>query len=129
MSLYLLDTNILIDLEGAKASRPFFDDLLERESLRLGTSILCIAEFMSGARSPEGRFLRSWLKSGELEVLYLDALEIALQAAHFRKMNGFNLPDALILSTALHYKAHLLTHDIAFLKKASHFVSVSDPVS
>ncbi len=128
MSLYLLDTNILIDLAGKRDSHPFFERLMEDPHLRLATSILCIAEYMAGASSKEEHFLKNWIKSGELEVFYLDSIEDAMAAGNLRKRNAMNLPDALILVSALRTRAHLLTHDEIFLKKAKVFIPATDPM-
>ena len=68
MPLYLLDTNILIDLAGEKISRPFFEDNIPKPGFGLSTSILCMAEYMAGANSKEEKFLKNWIKSGEGDV-------------------------------------------------------------
>lgn len=129
MTLYLLDTNILIDLAGERKTAHFFNQILEKKGLRLCSSILCIAEYRVGAVPKELVFLEKWLASKELEILYLDHLEIAEKAANFRKKESLSLPDALILATALHGNAHLLTHDQEFLEKSKKFISASDPLS
>lgn len=128
MALYLLDTNILIDLAGKKASRAFFETLLEEAQVRLTTSILCIAEYMAGAAKKEEGFLKDWIKSGELEVLFLDSVEDAIAAGNLRKRHSLGLPDALILASALRARAHLLTHDEVFLNKVKVFLPASDPL-
>ena len=127
MSLYLLDTNILIDLAGERHSSRFFERLLGDPQARLATSVLCVAEFMAGANKKEEGFLKEWIQSGELEVFYLDSAEDAFAAGNLRKRNSLNLPDALILTSALRTRAHLLTHDELFLKKAKELVAASDP--
>ena len=128
VTLYLLDTNILIDLAGQKSSRSFFDSLLSERGLRFGTSILCVAEFLSGAQAKEERFLKNWISAGELEVIYLDSVEDAVHAAEFRRKHLLTLPDTLILASAIRTRAHLLTHDKALLNKARTFLPASDPL-
>ncbi len=127
MILYLLDTNVLIDLAGKRETASFFDQLLKKGNLRLASSILCIAEYMAGASKKEEFFLKEWMDSEELEILYLDSLEVALQAAELRKRQSLLLPDALILATALYWKAHLITHDQELFEKAENLLDVSDP--
>lgn len=127
MSLYLLDTNILIDVAGKKKSAPFFNQLLDNGPFQLSTSVLCLAEFSAGAGRIDEKFIRDWLKSGELEVLFLDSPELALAGGNLRKRNDLTLPDALILATALKVRAHLLTQDREFLKKAKAFIAATDP--
>ena len=129
MSLYLLDTNVLIDLAGEKHSSPFFEGILSEPDARLGTSILCLAEFMAGAGLKEEKFLRRWLDAGELEILCLDAVEDAFLAGDLRKKQGMLLPDALILASAIRLRAHLLTHDGILLKTAKKYISVRDPLA
>ncbi len=128
MPLYLLDTNILIDLSGPRRSRRFFERVLEEPAARLATSILCAAEYAAGAGGREEDFLKDLIKAGELEILPLDAVEDAFRAGHLRRKDSLGLPDALILTTALRHNAHLLTHDSEFLKKARSFVTASDPL-
>lgn len=128
MPFYLLDTNILIDLAGPKLSHPFFDNALEEKTLRLGTNILCAAEFFTGANAKEAKFLNDWIETGELELVYLDSLEDAIEAGTLRKRNNLSMPDALILASCLRAKAHLLTHDAILIKKAKKLLSVLDPI-
>lgn len=128
MPLYLLDTNILIDLAGPKSSRSFFDALLEEPDTRLGTSILCLVEFMAGADAREEKFMTAWISSEELDLIYLDMVDDAIRAGALRKKHSLALPDALILVAAARLRAHLLTHDDAFLKKAKRIVRASDPI-
>jgi predicted nucleic acid-binding protein len=127
--LYLLDTNILIDVAGKKKTAPYFNKLLDQGGIQLATSVLCLAEFSAGAGKIEESFLKSWLKSGELEVLFLDSSELAFAAGNLRKRNELTLPDALILATALKARAHLLTQDQGFLKKAKAFIAATDPTA
>lgn len=127
MPLYLLDTNILIDLAGPRISGAFFEEILEEPELQLATSILCVAEFMAGAGVREEKFLKEWIQRDELEVFSLDSMEDAIKAGSLRKKHSITLPDALILATALRFKAHLLTHDQPFLKKAKALILASDP--
>jgi len=128
MTHYLLDTNILIDLAGEKKSSPFFNQLIEGDRFQLSTSLLCLAEFAAGAGKREELFIKNWIESGELEILYLDSPEIAFAAGCLRKRNSLKLPDALILATALQWRAHLLTQDQAFLQRARTFISVTNPI-
>lgn len=128
MSLYLLDTNVLIDLSGPRHSRGFFERILGESSTRLSTSMLCIAEYAAGAGPGEEAFLKGLIDGGELDVFPIDSIEDALRAGHLRKKDSLGLPDALILMTALRHHAHLLTHDGEFLKKARTIVPTSDPI-
>lgn len=128
MALYLIDTNILIDLAGKRQSAPFFDRLIDEPGLRLSTHILCVAEYMAGASSHEETFLNKWLESGELEVIYLDAIDDGMRAGKWRKQYSLTLPDALILASAARFKAHLLTNDDTFLKKANILLAATDPM-
>lgn len=128
MLFYLLDTNILIDLAGPKLSHLFFDQALEEKTLRLGTSILCAAEFFTGANAKESKFLKDWIETGELELVYLDSLEDAVEAGIIRKKHSLSMPDALILASCLRAKAHLLTHDDVFLKKAKKLIAATNPI-
>lgn len=127
MALYLLDTNVLIDLAGARESGPFFGGAIGRGDNRFGTSILCVAEFLAGARVREEKFLLEWIGSEELEIFFLDSVEGAKKAASIRKTHKLALPDALILATAARSGAVLLTHDRTFLDTANIFVKGIDP--
>lgn len=129
MAFYLIDTNILIDLAGKRQSTPFFDRLIDEPGLRLGTHILCLAEYMAGASSHEEAFLNKWLESGELEIIYLDAIDDAIRAGKWRRQYSLTLPDALILASAARFKAHLLTNDDVFLKKAKTLLAATDPMT
>lgn len=128
MPAYLLDTNILIDLAGARRSRAFFQSALQQSDTRILTSILCVAEYLAGASAAEERFLRQWLASGELQIVYLDELLDAERAAQLRKRYGLALPDALIVAGAIRVEGRLLTHDALLLQKARKEVAVSDPL-
>ena len=128
MPFYLLDTNLLIDLAGPRGSAPFFDRVLNEENVRLGTSILCVAEFMAGAGKRDGKFLLDWIETDELQVVYLDTVDDALRAGDMRRKRGCSLPDALILASALRAKAHLLTHDETLLKRCRDLLPVTDPI-
>ena len=128
MPFYLLDTNILIDLAGEKSSKTFFEGLLEDPGVRLGTSILSIAEFAAGAGPQEEKFLKDWLQTEELEVICLDTVEDAFRAGELRRKHSLTLADALILASAVRERAHLLTHDEIFLKKAKTVIRVTDPL-
>lgn len=125
--MHLLDTNILIDLAGERKSAPFFESLLNESNLQLGTSILCLAEFAAGAAPREEKFLRDWIRSRELEVIFLDAVEDAFEAGAMRMKQNLSLPDALILASAIRVGAHFITHDGTLLKKAKTFLKASDP--
>jgi predicted nucleic acid-binding protein len=127
--LYLLDTNVLIDVTGKKKSAAFINKLLDDGPIQLATSVLCLAEFAVGAGRVEEKFIRDWLQSGDLEVLFLDSSELVFAAGNLRKRNGFTMPDALILATALKAKAHLLTQDREFLKRAKIFIAATDPTA
>ncbi|MBI4224462.1 MAG: PIN domain-containing protein [Deltaproteobacteria bacterium] len=127
MSLYLLDTNILIDLAGARKSRPFFDRLLGGSPVRLATHILCVAEFYAGAKGWEIKFLEDWVRQDGLEIIYLDSLQDAVKAGQLRKKHALTIADAIILSSAVRIRGHLLTKDADLLKKAKQLLEVSDP--
>jgi predicted nucleic acid-binding protein len=127
MSLYFLDTNVLIDLSSARKTRPFFERLLETGRLRLGTSLLCLAEYFAGAGPDEDRFLKNWIATGELEVFFLDSMEDAVHAAELRRKRSLLMPDALILASAVRHRAHLLTHDANLLRQASALIPSTDP--
>lgn len=128
MPSYFLDTNILIDVAGAKRAGAFFERAFEEVHLRLVTGILCISEFMAGAGPKEEAFLKSWIQSGELEVYPFDSVEDAILAGEMRKKHKLALPDAIILVSAMRARCHLLTHDGLLLKKAKSFVAVLDPL-
>ncbi|MBI4125137.1 MAG: PIN domain-containing protein [Deltaproteobacteria bacterium] len=128
MTLYLLDTNILIDLAGAKRSRPFFDGILGASPFRLATHILCVAEFYAGGKEREVKFLEEWVRQDGLEIIYLDSLQDAAKAGRLRKKNALTIADALILSSTARIRGHLLTHDADLLKKAKQLLEVSDPL-
>ncbi len=127
MSLYFLDTNVLIDLSGEKQSRSFFEKIVDISETRLASTIICISEFIAGAKASEIKFLKGWIQSGELEIFFLNSMELAFQAAEIRKRDLLALPDSLILASVIQVKGHLLTHDKTFLEKAKKYVSASDP--
>lgn len=127
MSLYILDTNILIDLAGAKRSRRFFDQRLTDPQLRLATPILCVAEFYAGAGKREARFLENWIEQEGLEIIYLDSLQDAVKAGQLRKKHALMIADAIILASTLRVRGHLLTHDGEMLKKSRPLLEASDP--
>jgi predicted nucleic acid-binding protein len=127
MAYYFLDTNILIDLIGKKQSRFFLERALNEAGTKLGTSILSVAEFMVGAHAKERDLLEMFLDSEEIEVVPLDSVDLAKNAARLRKEHFLTLPDALILASAIRQEAHLLTHDTDLLKKAKRFLKATDP--
>jgi len=94
----------------------------------LVTSILCVAEFFGGARTLEASFLKNWIQSDELDLLYVDSVEDAIRAWEIRKRYRLTLPDSLILAAAKRHRASFLTHDHDFLNKARHVVRAQDPL-
>ncbi len=127
MTVFLLDTNVLIDYFSARLTRPFFDDVFQAGSHRLMTSVICVAEYCAGADLKQEGLLEKWILSGELLMAYVDQYNDAQKAGALRRLHQLKLPDALILSSAIRENACLLTHDQNLLQKAGQHVHVWDP--
>ncbi len=127
MTLYHLDTNILIDITLHKRSEKFMLDIAV-PSTRLSTSLICISEFLAGARSQENRMLKNLIESGALETIGFSSFKEAQLTADIRRKTGLRLPDAIILSIAIQERAHLLTNDQLLLNKAENYISVTNPL-
>lgn len=126
MALYHLDTNILVDITLHKHTMSFMAQLATPHTT-LATSLICISEFLVGANSQESRVLRKLIESGEIETVGFDSFKEAQVTADIRRKTGLKLPDAIILSTAIQHKAHLLTNDKILLEKAKQYVPVTNP--
>ncbi len=127
MPFFHLDTNIIIDLVLAKRTLIYFKESGTIES-DLATSLVCVAEFLTGANSQEKRTLRQWIDSNELAIIGFSSFKEAQLTADIRRKTGLRLPDAIILSTAIQEKAHLLTNDQLLLDKAQDYISVTNPL-
>lgn len=118
MTVYHLDTNVLIDLCGEKQSGDFFSGLLLKKGHRFETSVICILEFLSGAEAREEGWILDFIRARELAVVYFDSIELAKNTADIRKKTGLKTPDALVVATALSRSAILLTFDQELIKRA-----------
>jgi len=124
--LYLLDTNVLIDLTSEKKTFDFFEDL-PKENLVLATSLICVAEFTAGGHIKENQALKGLLQSGELITLAFQELEEAYSAGELKYKMALPLPDSVILATAIQHHAHLLTGDKILFTKAKQYIPVTNP--
>lgn len=126
MSLYHLDTNILIDITSYKRSEAFMNNIAIM-STHLATSLVCISEFFVGANSHEKRELRHLIENDAIETVNFNSFKEAQLAADIRRKTGLKLPDAIILSTAIQHKAHLLSNDKILSEKAKQYIPVTNP--
>ena len=126
---YLLDTNILIDLSGPRYSDIFFKEILRQSNSQFFVHIVSIAEYMSGAGKTEEIFLRGWIESGELHVIFWDDYEDAIRVGSLRRETKLSLPDVMIISACQNQEVTLLTHDQELMKRAKAFISVRDPMN
>ena len=129
VSLYLLDTNIIIDIYSAKKSLTFIDKVIRDSQSHLGVSVITVAEFFAGGSAGEHRQFKQWLSSGELTAYMLDDVEIAVSAGELRKKEGLLFADALILAQAIGLKACLVSNDIDFCNKARRHVKTVNPLA
>lgn len=127
MTNYLLDTNILIDFVGPKKSATFFAKHLASDT-QLGTSVVCITEFLVRATKAEEYSIIGLVEAGELVIHYFDDLNLSRATAALRRDHKIKLPDALILATALETGSHLLTGDLDLLTKARKIVPAKNPL-
>lgn len=128
MGLYLLDTNILIDIYSARKSQTFIHKIVNESQSRLGISIITLAEFFAGGGTSEHGLLKRWLGSGELSVHLLDDIAIAMSAGVLKQKENLLFADALILAHAISLKACLVSNDIDFCKKAKRHVKTVNPL-
>lgn len=129
MSVYLLDTNILIDLAGPQTSRGFILKQAQLPDVAFATSIICVAEFFGGANTVERRWLETWLRSTELQIVYLDQLDDAYVIGELRQQARFRMADAMIVQAARKIGATLLTADRQLAGAAGGLVPVVNPLT
>ncbi len=127
MKTYHLDTNILIDILSGGRSSAFFRSLLKEGPFRVQSSIICVIEFFSKASPREAQTLSAWIESGDLELIPLDSMTLAREAARLRLAHQIKTPDAIIIASAMAKSAILTTFDQAMTKIARQWVSVCEP--
>ncbi|MEW6200781.1 MAG: PIN domain-containing protein [bacterium] len=121
---YLLDTNVLICWFGKREGHKLLKTLVERPETELYTSVLCVAEFLSGCSSADENLLREAIESGEIEVVPFAGLKQAQMVASFRKVHGLKTPDAIVAAAADERNITLFTLDSEFSKKLAGVVKV-----
>ena len=101
----LFDTNILIDyLNGVPAAGPIIENSRHR-----AVSVVTWMEVLAGARSPEEEdVIEMFLRDFRLVEI---SRPIARAAVGLRKRRRLRLPDAIILATAHHESAVLVTRN------------------
>ena len=127
MGLYLLDTNIVIDIYSHRHSQTLINKIVNEPQSRLGVSIITVAEFFAGGSKDDHRRLKQWLGSGELAVHLLDDTAIAISAGELRQKENLPFAGALILAHAVSLKACLVSNDIDFCRKAKRHVKTMSP--
>lgn len=121
--LYLLDTNILIDWFAGGSGQNLILKRLEEPGSQLATAWICAAEFLVKARAKEEKALFNIIQSNDLQLLELTGTETLSLVAEIRQKTQLPLPDTMILATAKHHHATLLTQDQVFLRKAKKYYS------
>ena len=116
---YLLDTNVLISWFGKKKEFAMVRELKERPDNSFHTSIICVAEFMTGSSSLDARILRDILERGEIEMIPFEGMSQVEWVARFRKTIGLKIPDAIIAAAAKDRNLILLTFDKVFARKVA----------
>jgi len=114
MAIYLLDTNIVVDIVNGKKGR---DELLKSLILQ-GNLLACcpivIAEVYAGMRPKEGPLTTTLLRSLRF---FPVTFEVAEQAGiwkrdYSKKGITLALPDAIIAAVAIHNRLTLITENV-----------------
>lgn len=116
--LYLLDTNILIDWFAKGPGQDFVAEKIIESSTRLATAWICAAEFLVKARVKEEKALSAIFKSGDLQLLELSGVASLNLVAEVQRKTKLPLPDAIVLATAQHHQATLVTQDRLLLRRS-----------
>jgi predicted nucleic acid-binding protein len=118
----LLDSNVIIDTSKGLVST---QDIVNKYDF-LYVSIISYVETKgyNFADNEENQIVTEILNS--IEIVNLNK-EIADTAIEYRKQKKIKLPDALILATAKHLKADLITSDISDFQNIDKSVNLIEP--
>jgi len=115
MAIYLLDTNIIIDVLNRKRNRhEFLLDLAGQQGHTLACCPINVAEVCAGMRPKEEPHTRALLQSLELFPITFPVAELAglLKRDHARKGVTISLADAIIAAVAIHNQLTLITDNV-----------------
>lgn len=121
--MIVLDTNLVIALlKGHKASSRLYQQLYLKD--QIGISILSFCEILSGIEEKHHDSFKTALS--EFLLFPFDHVDIATQAAVWRKNLKISLADAIIAATCLYHGAKFYTFDRDFKKLKQDWISVMD---
>ena len=115
MSIYLLDTNIIIDAINEKRNRNrFLLDLAEQQGHTLACCPINVAEVYAGMRPKEEQRTTALLRSLQLFPITFPVAELGglLKRGHGKKGVTLSLTDALIAAVAIHNHLTLITDNV-----------------
>lgn len=116
---FLLDTNVLIAWFGEGDAGGTLDKLMAKPDSSFHTSIICLAEFLSGCTPADAAAMKKIVQSGEIELVPFEGIGMAESAAFFRKSVGLKMPDAIVAAAAREKRLILFTRDADFRKKVA----------
>lgn len=108
MTLAIIDTDILIALNGGRVDRSFFKDRFGFDDF--GISRISYCEYLVGFKDPLDRVKASNLLSISYKILEINQ-DIANRAVDLRVRHRLKLPDALIYATARSLGVPFLTYN------------------
>jgi len=123
---YLLDTNILICWFAGSEGYKHLKALIEQPDTELFTSVLCVAEFLSGCSTADEKMLKKEIESGEIEVVPFAGVKQAERVAFYRKTLGLKVPDAIVAAAARERNIALFTLDTELAKRLKGAVKIHD---
>ena len=115
MSIYLLDTNIIIDAINDKRERNrFLLDLAEQQGHTLACCSINVAEVYAGMRPKEEPRTAALLRSLQFYPITFPVAELAgaLKRDHAKKGVTLSLADSIIAAVAIHNQLTLITDNI-----------------
>jgi predicted nucleic acid-binding protein len=118
----LLDSNVIIDASKGILS---IEDLINQYDY-LYTSIISYVETLGYRFDDESEKALVLQILGQLQIIDLNQ-QIADIAIEYRQRRKIKLPDALVLATAKHIQAVLLTSDVADFKNVDPSVKIVAP--
>lgn len=124
MAGYLLDTNVLIGWFGAGMGHKQLQVLLKNPGNDFFTSVLCVAEFLSGCSAADAQKISHLIENNIIGVIPFEGLAQAEAVAWFRKNLGLKTPDAIVAAAAKQRDLILFTFDKEFKSKAAGEITV-----
>ncbi len=111
--IYLLDTNVLIDVLNNRGGRPQLLDQFSRQDILLACSAINVTELLMGMRPGEGARTQKLVRSLEFYPVTRAIAELAadLYREWRKKGQTLGLADVTIAATALTHELVLVTEN------------------